>query len=169
MAAWKEKYNEDVIYSAISPEENIANFTLGKAAKDLGVFSRKTIARDIVKIEDPEGEIIQVDREQVEEAMPELKAFRVACGLAKRDKTDDQIKAKEAEIINWRLDKILSGELPPITTNSPGQPSMPNLNANIASGRGQPSGPEKIVSERVRRKGIEAGRQGQNSNSTEAK
>ena len=166
--AWSSKYYEDVVYSAVSPEENIANHTLAKSAKDLGIFSRMSIARDIVKVEDPAGEILQADIETVEEVMPALKAARLAYGMAKRTITDDEIKEKMGEIINFYLDKMLAGEIPAILPPGGGQPSMANLNANIAGAPGKPSGPEKVVTERVRRRGVEAGRQGQNSNEQEA-
>jgi len=61
-------------YYSQSPEQVIANYTVGAAAHQIGV-SQHTIFTDILKLPDPMGEILKRRGEDAEEMDPILKAY----------------------------------------------------------------------------------------------
>ena len=98
-------------FYSVSPEEEVANYSVAAAAKALGL-SQDTIFRNILKLEDPDGEIAKRLAEDAEEMVPDLKLLRIAKGMVEEGKG----KEMELQFILDRLDmtveELKGGKVP---------------------------------------------------------
>lgn len=104
---FKENFQISIDFYDISPEQNIANLNVASLAKPLGV-SKLDIFRDILKFEDPEEAIRRSERENAHAQIPELRLFDWAMSLGTGDLDEEEIKAKEAQIVMWKLEQLMN-------------------------------------------------------------
>ena len=158
--ALEGKFQIDVDYHAISPEQNIANYTVAQVAKAIGLSDR-TIFSEVLSLEDPEGEIKQREREYSEKEVPELRLYRYACSLLDAyEQTKDETLQVEAQIVASKLGMSIQGGKV-VETQAPAQPAsqpkagvtMPTMTAAAGQPSGQPAA-QQIVTTNMRRKGV---------------
>lgn len=144
------KFQIAVDYHAVSPEQNVANYTIAQVAKAVGLSDR-TIFADILNLEDPEGEIRQREREYSEKEVPELRLYRYACSLLDAyENTKDESLQVEAKMIAAQLGMSIQGGKVVGETEAPKQPaSQPKLGIKMPK-----VSSEHIVKENMRRKGV---------------
>lgn len=105
----KHEMSIHVDYHSVSPEQNIANFTVAQVGQQLGLPKRYTFA-EILQVKDPEGLLRLANREKAEEFIPELMFFRMASDLLKEaEENDDESLRVEAEIIANKLGMTIQG------------------------------------------------------------
>lgn len=145
------KFQISVDYHAVSPEQNVANYTIAQVAKAVGLSDR-TIFADVLNLEDPEGEIRQREREYSEKEVPELRLYRYAISLLDAyEKTKEESLQVEAKMIAAKLGmsiqggKVVGGEIEE-TKQPASQPKLGVKMPLVAN--------EHIVREEGRRKGI---------------
>ena len=132
-------------------EQRIANLTIANASQ--GYLSPDTIRRDVIKLQDPDGERVKWESAQLERADEVVFLFRRGCSLLTpvNDEKPSEIAQLEAQIIRDRIWTILDqrramGQLSPIErkaeTESPGKPTIPLLSEG-RGGQGRPIGYEE--------------------------
>ncbi len=143
-------------FFSISPEEEIANYSVGAAAKSLGL-SQDTIFRSILKLQDPEGEIRKRTSEDAEELDPAIKLYRQGHRLID---AEDYV---EAELTLQSLERLLKQRaMPPLpmpATTTPEQPKSPkgfNAGANLVPLLGKSGGRAKVAAEQLPQEAVNA-------------
>jgi hypothetical protein len=98
-----------VDYHAISPEQNVANYTVAQAAKTIGLSDR-TILSEVLMLEDPEQEIRTRERENAEKEVPEVRLYHYATALLEEyERTKDDKLQVEAQLVANHLGMIVKG------------------------------------------------------------
>jgi len=154
-----------VNYHSVSPEQNVANFTIAQAAKVVGL-SDKTIYRDVLQLEDPEGEIVAREAENAEKEVPDLRLYRYAVSLLKQyEETKDETLQVSAQIIAKQLNMTITAS----GVGAPGEGTEPPPNAasQPKPGLRMPAMPavaaQHVEKEEAKRKGIETLEEGKKS------
>ncbi len=101
-------------FYSISPEEEIANYSIGAAARSLGL-SQDSIFRNILKLQDPEGEMRKRASEDAEGMDIAIKLYRQGHRLI------DSEDYLEAELTLQALERVLEQR------NVPINPSLPQV------------------------------------------
>lgn len=86
-------------YFSTSPMEKLANYSVANAAGNM--LSDETKRRDILKLEDPDGEVTKVRAELAEKLDPAIALYRLAGSLI------DEDKPIEAKLVSERLVALL--------------------------------------------------------------
>lgn len=163
-APMQHPMNIFVDYHSVSPEQNIANFTVAQVGMALGLPKRYLLS-EIVQIEDPEGAIRQANREKAEEFIPELMYYRMAHDLLEEAKeSGDASLQVEAEIILNKLGMAIEGGEPTEPgAATPGMPEeVPGKQTGTPLGVSMPgTATHHVQKEELRRKGIQEMEKGQ--------
>ena len=164
-----EPFRMTVDYHAISPEQNVANYTIAQAAKTVGLSDR-TIFSEVLMLEDPEGEIRLREREYAEKEVPEVRLYHYAvCLLEEYERTKDDALQVEATLVANRLGMIVQGTKLSVPGEKP-EPETEPVGAAAsqpAPGVKMPGMPgmagQHVVREGQRRLGIEQEQRGKNA------
>lgn len=90
-----------------TPKQNMVNYTVASAAGDL--LSNDTKRRDILQLEDPEGEATKVWAERAAQLSPGIAKYRAARALADEgEEVQAQIMASE---MGLSIDQVLTGKV----------------------------------------------------------
>lgn len=139
----KGNYNIDFKYFIKSPVVDVARYQIGTAAK--GMVSDHTIRREIIHLQDPDGEERLLNKEIAEQLSPRVKMYRVIKALLEEAEEGDEDAQLEAEIMaaemGISLEQVLAGNLEP----TPSEPQNNGTTANMmtlmdSAGRVQPEG-----------------------------
>jgi len=98
-----KKYKISFRFHAVSPEQDIANYAVAAQARAVGI-SQHTTFRDIIKLQDPEGEMMKSRAERVEQLDPIIGLFRY--GHALIDQGSEQ-SFMESELVIDQVEKML--------------------------------------------------------------
>ena len=164
------QYRVSTSFHTVSPEQNIANYSVAAAAR--GFMSDETIRRDVLKLQDPVAEERNLYEQMAAELVPEVRLYRVALGLLAEAK---QLKGSEArakrveamlvgKTIGISLEQLTKGQMPeappaPAEREAEGTEGAPLL----GKGAGAPAGASaavRLLGERARRMGLEPVRAG---------
>lgn len=149
----KAKYSPDKLegdYSIsfkfynISPEQNIANYSVASAARPY--VSEDTIKRDILKLEDPDGEKSKRLSEMADKVVPALALYKMAkAKIEAGEEVEAQLIANQ---LGLSLDQLKSGKLeqPNATPERETEPALPLLGRR---GTGGVIGPGKSSGKRA--------------------
>ncbi len=113
-------------YSNKSPDTDFARLTMAQAYKKADLMDEKTIMTDIMKRDDPEGDLNKLYRQRLRSVSPNLRMLDGLMALAKQVEDGDESAKTEIDIIEAELgvsiDQILSGNLP---VPEAAQPALP--------------------------------------------
>lgn len=128
------EYDINLVYANKSPETDFARLSMAKQYR--GVLDEETILADILKRDDPEGDLRKIRRERLRAISPTLQVFDGLKALAEiYEDGDESVKAEimivEAEL-GVDIDVILAGKLP-VGANK-GQVEAPETMAITAGG-----------------------------------
>ena len=103
-----KKFATKYEFHTTSPEQNIANYAIGQQAMAIGL-SRHTVFSDIIKVNDPDGEINKTRDEKAEQGDIAITLNRRLRSLADKDGNFDKATGKdiEAEMILQQLEMVL--------------------------------------------------------------
>lgn len=114
MADLEGEYNISYVYSARTPETDFARWSLARQVE--GKLDDETILRDIVKRDDPEGDLAKLRRQQLRGISRTLVIYDGLEALAKLYEDGDKTMAAEIDIVEAELgvdiDEILAGKVP---------------------------------------------------------
>ncbi len=152
-----KKFATKYEFHSVSPEQNIANYAIGQQAMAIGI-SRHTVYTDIVKFDNPDGEINKSRDEKAEAGDIAITLNRRGRSMADKDGIFDKALGKdiEAEMILQQLEMVLrdrarggSMGLEParggIGAGLPGEPLVKLFDQGGGGGR-QPAGEEAEIS-----------------------
>ena len=150
--ALQKEFHPEINFYQVSPEENIANYSVAAAAR--GFLDSDSIRTTILKLKD-EGEVQRkMDIEVAEMMVPELKLYRVAEQLKSEGRTG------EAALIYRKLGMALQPEAQKAVPPAKPTAEMPQLGVEMP-----PVGEEEIMrgegQRESREMGIEMGREGE--------
>lgn len=155
-------YKINYKFHAVSPEQDIANYAVAAQAKAVGL-SDHTVFTNILKLQDPTGEIMKGRAERVEQIDPIVALFRY--GHAIIDQATEE-SFLEAELVADQIDKMLRQRYAPVpeemseaTGRSKSPQSMMPLLEGGGGGRGAPmnetemevAAPEEMLAREERR------------------
>ena len=122
---FEERFSVLVNFKARSAEQKIADMEVGARARALGL-SKKTTFKEIMGMEDADGEISLAETERAHEIIPELELFDMWIGLGTEEIDEKEVNETRAEIIKSYLDKVradrTASQLP--SSNMPSQPAL---------------------------------------------
>lgn len=133
-------------YFQSSKRDKLARLSEAQASLQLPVSDDYRL-REILEVENPEGELIKARAEQAEKLDPAILLYRQLHSLIDEDK---QI---EAQLVFRKLKRLLRGQetiSPPLPAKAPaGAPGMPLLGKEtVGGGGGVRRGPEEVEGER---------------------
>ena len=98
-----KKYSISYKFFAVSPEQDIANYAVAQQAIAVGI-SRRTVLTNILKLRDPEGEIMRAQAEQASQIDPVLALYDYGHALINGQEyfKADLIKDKIKQLIRER-------------------------------------------------------------------
>ena len=109
-------------FHVITPEQNIANYTVAAAAHDAGISS-DTIKRGILQLENPEEETQKRQAEDAVRSSPVLTLYNRARSLIEQNRNiEARLLAAELKV---NLDRLMGGELPQEPQGNGDKPRMP--------------------------------------------
>jgi hypothetical protein len=133
------EYEIEYVYTNKNPESDYARLSMGKAYE--GVLDELTILDDILKRDDPEGDLAKIRSQRLRQLVPVLQIYDGIDSLAKRYEDGDESAAVEIEIaekyLGVTIDQLNSGQLPQINGSQPpgGQPELPIIAGERSSSR----------------------------------
>jgi len=108
------EYDISFVYTNKNPESDYARLSIGKGY--VGVLDELTILSDILKRDDPEGDLAKLKRQQLRQLVPPLQIYDGLVSLSKLYEDGDESVAPEIEIaeqyLNITLDQMKAGQLP---------------------------------------------------------
>ncbi len=114
-------------YANKSPETDFARLTMAKQYKD--VLDEETILTDILKRDDPEGDLNRIRRERLRAISPTLQIYDGLMSLSELYEDGDESIASEIDIVEAELgvnlDSIKAGILPQATQPKGGETTPP--------------------------------------------
>jgi len=155
-------YRVATTFHTVSPEQNIANYSVAAAAR--GFMSDETIRRDVLKLQDPVAEERNLAEQMAAELVPEVRLFRIARALLEEAKLlkGSEAKAKKMEAmlvgkaIGLSLEQLTKGQMPQAPPPAPGAPEEAE-GAPPIGGPAIPSAAVKLLGEQARRTGLVPG------------
>ena len=164
------QYRVSTSFHTVSPEQNIANYSVAAAAR--GFMSDETIRRDVLKLQDPVAEERNLYEQMAAELVPEVRLYRVALGLLAEAK---QLKGSEArakrveamlvgKTIGISLEQLTKGQMPEAPP-APAEGEAAGTEGAPLPGRGAgaPAGASaavRLLGQRAGRMGLEPSRAG---------
>ncbi len=91
------KYNIHAIIRPVDPVQDVANLAIAETAKSIGL-SQDTIMRDILKVENPAGEIAKRDDEELERSDPVVKLYRLTHSLITQREKSSPTVARQKDL-----------------------------------------------------------------------
>lgn len=167
-----KKWQIQIDFHAMSPEQNIANYTVAQAGLNIGL-SRRAVMRDILKREDWKEDEAQTELENAKkENAPYRHYLYCVEALAERDKHEKdsrgyKILDTSIKLFMWQIKQMTQGAVEP--------PEFPHRPASQPSGAGvqMPKlAAQHINEENTKRQGMQVatkGRQAQSAQPAEAK
>ena len=156
------QYRVSTSFHTVSPEQNIANYSVAAAAR--GFISAETTRRDVLKLQDPVAEERNLAEQQAAELVPEVRLFRIARALLEEAKLlkGSEAKAKKMEAmlvgkaIGLSLEQLTKGQMPQAPPPAPGAPEEAE-GAPPIGGPAIPSAAVKLLGQQARRTGLVPG------------
>uniref|UniRef100_A0A6H1ZKA0 Portal protein n=1 Tax=viral metagenome TaxID=1070528 RepID=A0A6H1ZKA0_9ZZZZ len=147
-------------FHSVSPEQDIANYAVAQQAQAVGM-SQHTVFTDIIKLQDPNGEIMKARAERVEKVDPVIGLFRYGLSLIDQGTEEgfmeaDLVKDSIKRLLRQRYAQPDPGEEAQMAdgmTNKgvSGQSMLPLLGGGGGGGGGQPPEPEQMLNQETRR------------------
>jgi len=110
------EYEIDFRYTNKSPETDFARLSMATQYKASGLMDDLTILEDVMKRDDPEGDLRKVHRQNARGMSPTLQMYDTLMALSEMYEDGDESAAVEIDILEAELgvniDQILSGNLP---------------------------------------------------------
>lgn len=110
------EYEINFMYTNKSPETDFARLSMATQYKVSGLMDDLTILEDVMKRDDPEGDLRKVHRQGLRQMSPTLQMYDGLMALAKMYEAGDESAAVEIDILEAELgvniDQILAGNLP---------------------------------------------------------
>jgi len=152
-----KKYKISYKFHSVSPEQDIANYAVAQQALAIGM-SRETVYTNIVKLQDPMGEIMKSRAEKAEQLDPVIAMFRYGHALIDQGTEESFL---EADLVAKKIENLLNQ---PVVEPQPqkqpvqGKSLVPLLESG-GGGRGQPmeeeegwiNAPEEMLKREERR------------------
>jgi len=105
-----KKYKISYKFHSVSPEQNIANYAIAQQALAVGV-APITVYSEILKFQDPAGEIMKGRAHKAEQIDPVIALFRYGHSLIDEKSEEGFL---EADLVAMKIEKLLrQPELPP--------------------------------------------------------
>jgi len=104
-----KKYQIKHRFNSISPEQNVANYAIAQQAKAVGI-STHTVYTDILKLDNPDGEIMKGKAEEVERIEPSIALMRYGLSLINKGTEESFL---EADLVKHRIKLLLQQQLNP--------------------------------------------------------
>jgi hypothetical protein len=146
---FKEKFTIHMNFYTVSPEENIANYTVANSAAQIG-RPKLVIFRDILKSPNPKEELMQAELENAQKEIPELRLYDYGIAQAGGSIKDERVAESRTKLILWKLKQTMKTQ----DANAP-ELAMPNIASQAKPELKVPKGAaQKIVQEETRRQGI---------------
>ncbi len=148
-----KKYSINYKFFAVSPEQDIANYSVAQQAMAIGM-SKHTVFTDILKLKNPEGEIMKAQAEQASQIDPVLALYDYGHALINKQEyfKADLIKDKIKQLIRERYmppeQRTQSEEAPSGRTASP-QGMVPLLEGGGGGSRPMRSEFEEVSPEEM--------------------
>lgn len=119
----KRDYQIEYKFNPISPAENIANYAMGAQALSIGM-SQHTVFTDVVKLQDPAGEIMKRQAEDAAKLDPEVIGnYRYMHALITQGTEESFF---EAELVADKIENALRLRYSPQQDNKPSTPIKSN-------------------------------------------
>lgn len=131
------EYEISFRYSNKSPETDFARLAMARQYKDADLLDELSIMTDVMKRDDPEGDLNKLNRQRLRRLSPQLKMYDGLMALAELYEQGDESAKFEIDIIEAELgvslDEMLAGKLPQAEQEPKSmQPAMPSF---ISGGR----------------------------------
>ena len=128
------EYDITFKYFVKDTKVDVARYSVASAAGNL--ISEKTKRRDVLQLEDPEGEETELRIEEAEMLFPVIKQTRVIKALAE-SKNDDHVFEAEIAAVSMgiSLDKMMAGEVPELPPSPEQRPQPLPLQLGVGGGR----------------------------------
>ena len=118
------EYEINFKYTNKSPETDFARLSMATQYKASGLMDDETILTDVMKRDDPEGDLGKMHRQNLRQISPTLRLYDGAKALLKDIEDGDEEAKAEFDILEATLgvdlDQILAGN-PPVSTEQPTQ------------------------------------------------
>jgi len=138
--SWKLKdldgeYRIGYTYTNKSPETDFARVSMAKTY--VNVIDEESILRDVLKRDDPEGDLRKLNRQRLRGLVPNLRIYDGILALAQAHEDGDESAATEMDIVEAQLgvsaEQILSGNLPQPEKEPTAEPTRMPLITNTGS------------------------------------
>jgi len=132
----------------VAPLENIARYQLGMIARQLG-RPQRTIFADILKVENPEEEMLQANEEMVESKSEKLAIWKAA---RRNLESDDEKQREEGALLALELgltkEQVLAGEMIPKTAPTETQSPQEGVSQGLSVGGTNIAGQQEGMAKR---------------------
>jgi len=138
-----KKYRIAFKFHAVSPEQDIANMAAAQQGLAIGM-SKHTVFTNIIKMENPNGEILKAMAERVEQIDPVVGLFRYGHALIDQGTEESFL---EADLVGDRLELMMKQSFIPPSESAPQTGRGPSPQSMIplmegGGGRGSPQAEE---------------------------
>ena len=128
----KGEYGIEFRYANKSPETDFARLSMARQYKDADMLDELTIMTDIMKRDDPEGDLRKLERQRLRRISPNLRVYDGLMALADAHEAGDETAQIEIDIVEAelgvRLDQVLAGNVPqPEPEPTASSPAIPLL------------------------------------------
>lgn len=111
------EYEINFMYTNKSPETDFARLSMATQYRQSGLMDDLTILTDVMKRDDPEGDLMNIHRQNLRQIVPTLQIYDSAIALIHAIEDGDEEAKAEFDIVEAslgiNLDQILSGNVPP--------------------------------------------------------
>jgi len=129
LAILKEEYAIDFEYTIKDTTIEVAKQSLAVSQK--GLIPRKSILRDTLHRDDPDGDERELYSEEAEILFPNIKRYRILKALAEKAEKGDDDAQVEVEMglaeLGITIDQLFSGQLPPVVPPVATKPQEPMI------------------------------------------
>jgi len=149
-----KKYKISYKFHSVSPEQDIANYAVAQQALAVGM-SKHTVYTKILKVENPDGEIMKARAERAEQLDPVIGLFRY--GHALIDQGSEQ-SFMEADLVADQIERLLRQRYAPQLPEAQ-QPKLPEVSERgktakalvplLEGGGGRGTPPEEVEMETI--------------------
>jgi len=138
MSDLQGEYKIGYKYTSKSPETDFARVSMAKSY--VNVIDELSILRDVLKRDDPEGDLRNLNRQRLRALVPPLQIADGFIALAQAHEDGDESAAAEIDIVEAYLrvtaEQMLAGNIPPSMAEPTAQPTEMPLLANKSSAAG---------------------------------
>lgn len=132
------EYEIQFKYANKSPETDFARLSLARQYKDSDLMPELTILADVMKRDDPEGDLMELHRQRLRRIVPALRIYDGLLSLATIYEKGDETAGPEIDItetfLNVSLDQLESGNIPQAEPEpTPGEPIIPAIGGGRSS------------------------------------